>query len=110
MVQPRLLKLIGLFEHVTHGVFCQHHAVATGSKRAVFEQEGEHFLGMFSQESAAARAFDVAALKLHGASAQTNFPARSDPCSLARLPSSLRFCLLRREAILILKMHNWSIY
>ncbi|DBA92241.1 TPA: hypothetical protein ACH3X1_015948 [Trebouxia sp. C0004] len=31
---------------------------------------------MFSQESAAARACDVAALKLHGASAQTNFPAR----------------------------------
>ncbi|KAL0031302.1 hypothetical protein WJX79_001849, partial [Trebouxia sp. C0005] len=38
--------------------------------------EGEHFLGMFSQESAAARACDVATLKLHGASAQTNFPAR----------------------------------
>lgn len=41
-------------------------------------QEGEHFLGKFSQESAAARACDVAALKLHGASATTNFPVRSE--------------------------------
>ncbi|KAL0048973.1 hypothetical protein WJX82_003569 [Trebouxia sp. C0006] len=40
------------------------------------KDEGEHFLGMFSQESVAARACDVAALKLHGASAQTNFPVR----------------------------------
>lgn len=76
MVQLRLLKLVRLFDHVTHGVFCWHQSVATGSKGAVFEQEGEHFLGMFSQESAAARACDVAALKLHGTSAQTNFPAR----------------------------------
>jgi hypothetical protein len=58
-------------------------------------QEGEHFLGMFSQESAAARACDVAALKLHGASAQTNFPARLEPCSLAELCSSLQVCLFR---------------
>jgi len=82
MVQLRLLKLIGLLDHVTHSVFCRHQVVAAGSKGAVFQQEGEHFLGMFSQESVAARACDVAALKLHGASAQTNFPVRSDPCSL----------------------------
>jgi len=76
MVQLRLLKLVGLFDHVNHSVFCRLQVVATDSKGAVFEQEGEHFLGMFSQESVAARACDVAALKLHGASAQTNFPAR----------------------------------
>ena len=89
MNDTRLLKLNGLFDHVAHGVFYRHQVVATNPKGAVFEQKGEHFLGMFSQESAAARACDVAALKLHGASAQTNFPARLDPCSLARLPSSL---------------------
>ena len=106
----RLLKLIGLFDHIVHSVFCRHHVVATGSKGAVLEQEGEHFLGMFSQESAAARACDVAALKLHGASAQTNFPARLDSCSLARLPSSLRFRLSGTDAILILEMRNWLIF
>ena len=83
MVQLRLLKLIGLLDQVIHSVFCRYlRVVAAGSKGAVFQQEGEHLLGMFSQESVAARACDVAALKLHGASAQTNFPVRSDPCSL----------------------------
>lgn len=106
MVQLRLLKLIQLFDHVAHVVSRRHRVVATVSKGAMFEQE--HFLGMFSQESVAARACDVAALKLHGASAQTNFPARLDPCSLARLPSSLQLCLLR--AILVLGMHNWLIF
>lgn len=39
-------------------------------------QEGEHFLGRFSQQTTAARACDVASLKVHGASAATHFPAR----------------------------------
>ena len=51
-------------------------------------QEGEHFLGMFNQESAAARACDVAALKLHGSSATTNFPARYC-CAVKVMPSDL---------------------
>ena len=42
----------------------------------VVTQEGEHYLGRFSQQNTAARACDVANLKVHGASAATNFPAR----------------------------------
>lgn len=65
---------------IGHTLSCSLHGlwsiIASSSSCGV--QEGEHFLGMFSQESAAARACDVAALKLHGASATTNFPARSD--------------------------------
>ena len=67
-------------------------------------QEGEHFLGMFSQESAAARACDVAAVKLHGASATTNFPAKYNPAALLRLlcvGAGCRCCIILSLRLLI---------
>ena len=74
-------------------------------------QEGEHFLGMFNQESAAARACDVAALKLHGSSATTNFPARYC-CAVEVMPSDLTAARLQLEhALLCCIMPNrifWS--
>ena len=51
---------------------------------SVCRQEGEHFLGRFSQQTTAVRACDVASLKMHGAAAATHFPARS-ACPLHHL-------------------------
>ena len=48
-------------------------------------QEDQHDLGMFNQETMAARAFDVATLHINGPSADTNFPTRYTAYLIATL-------------------------